>query len=202
MTQTLDVNERISQRGSSHAIGARTSTASTRSIEASRFGTFAITFGIAFAVLYTVLERLNWPLFSYFPATGRLFFWLEPPRPGEGPPMYWYGWLALSLPIALVLSWVATMVPALWLRRVTVFCCVLAALWPGIFVSAVFYADWVSFDVNFLKSIWLAAIPALVIAAAASYFASSERAWISLLLIAPLGGLLVLGYSLIPWFVK
>jgi hypothetical protein len=49
--------------------------------------TFVFTFGIAFTLLYTVLERLNWPLFTYQPAAGKLYFWLHRPLSGEGPPM-------------------------------------------------------------------------------------------------------------------
>ena len=47
--------------------------------------TFAITFGIAFAIVYTVFERLNWPFFTYHPAVGKVDFWMHPPRSGQGP---------------------------------------------------------------------------------------------------------------------
>ena len=92
MTQTLDVaDDRLSQLASAHP-----ATAPTSQTRASKFGTFAITFGIAFALLYTVYERLNWPLFTYLPQGNRVEFWMYQPRSGEGPPMYWYGWLATS----------------------------------------------------------------------------------------------------------
>ena len=152
------------------AIDAPTAARSTTSTRASKFGTFAITFGITFAILYTVFERLNWPLFTYHPAVGKLDFWMQRARSGEGPPMYWYGWLALSLPGALVLGWIATMISGRWLHRATIFCCVLAVLWPATFAFAAFIADQASFDAEFLKSMWISAIPALVGAAAASYF--------------------------------
>ena len=74
MTQTLDAGERFSQRDNFRATGAPTSATQT---SASKFGTFAITFGIAFAILYTVFERLNWPLFTYLPVGGKLEFWSE-----------------------------------------------------------------------------------------------------------------------------
>src|SRR6267378_602074 len=121
MTQTLDVNERVSQLGGSQAAGAPTSTTSAATAAASKFGTFAITFGIAFAIIYTVLERLNWPFFTYHPAVGKIDFWMQRPRSGEGPPMYWYGWLALSFPVAAVVGWIATMVSTRWLFRATIF---------------------------------------------------------------------------------
>ena len=75
-----------------------------------RFGTFAITFGISFALYYTVFERLNWPLFTYHPVSGALEFWKQ--MEGKGPPMFWYGWLVLAGMAALVTSIVATAVPA------------------------------------------------------------------------------------------
>jgi hypothetical protein len=93
MTQTLDVGERLAQLDSSDAMGGPTSATHTR--------TFAITFGIAFTLLYTVFERLNWPLFTYQPAVGKLYFWLHRPLSGEGPPMYWYGWIVLAAASAL-----------------------------------------------------------------------------------------------------
>jgi len=205
MTHTLDVNERISQLDRSHAIDAPTSARSTIPTRASKFGTFAITFGITFAILYTIFERLNWPLFTYHPAVGKVDFWMQRARSGEGPPMYWYGWLALAFPGALVLGWIATMIPGRWLYRATIFCCVLAALWPAAFAFAAFIADRTNFDAEFLKSVWISAIPALVGAAAVSYFVTSQwaqRVWTAWLLIMPIGGLVVLGYSLKQYFLR
>jgi len=202
MTQTLDVNEQVSQLGRSPAVGAPSS---ARPAEISKSGTFAIAFGITFAILYTVFEQLNWPLFTYHPAVGKIDFWMQRPRSGEGPPMYWFGWLALSGIGALGVSFVAILVSRPWLLRATVFCCLLAALWPAAFAAAVFFADWVSFDAEFLKSVWLAAIPALAGAAAISYCASSQwlqRIWTRWLVIVPIGGLAVLGYSLKSFFLR
>ena len=96
MTRTVDVDERSSQFESSHAMDAPTSTAHTRA----KVRTFAFTFGIAFTLLYTVYERLNWPLFTWQPAVGKMYFWSHRPLSGEGPPMYWYGWIALAIPSA------------------------------------------------------------------------------------------------------
>jgi hypothetical protein len=205
MTHTLDANERVSPLDRSCAIDAPTAARSTTSARASKFGTFAITFGITFAILYTVFERLNWPLFTYHPAVGKLDFWMQRDRSGEGPPMYWYGWLALSLPGALVLGWIATMIPGRWLHRATIFSCVVAVLWPATFAFAAFIADQASFDAEFLKSMWISAIPALVGAAAASYFVTpqwAQRVWAGWLLIVPIGGLVVLGYSLKQYFLR
>ena len=198
MTQTLDVGERLSQLDSSHTTGTSKSATRTR--------TFAFTFGIAFTLLYTAFERLNWPLFTYQPAVGRLYFWLHRPLSGEGPPMYWYGWIVLAAATALMVAWIATMISGQWLRRATVFCCILAALWPASLAALrIFITDWATFDADFLNSVWVAAIPAWVGAAAITYYIPSrlaERVWTSWLLIVPIGGLVVLGYSLLQYFVR
>src|SRR5258708_3826213 len=125
MTQTLDAGEGFSQLDSSPAKGAPTSTTRT----GAKFGTFAITFSIAFPLLYTAYERLNWPLFTYHPVLGNLDFWRQ--SAGVGPPMFWYGWIVLAAASALVVAGVAIIVPQRLLRRATVFFCALAALWPA-----------------------------------------------------------------------
>jgi hypothetical protein len=204
MTQTLDlldVDARFSQRDGARAIGAPSSVTQTK---VNKFGTFAITFGIAFATLYTVVERLNWPLFTYHPVLNKLDFWRE--SAGVGPPMFWYGWLTLSAISAFVVALIAANMSGQWLRRVTVFCCALAALWPSSLAALrIYILDYATFDADFLDSVWLAAIPAVVIAGAISWWASTgfvERMWTRLLLIMPISGLVVLGYSLKPWFVR
>ena len=202
MTQALDRDERIIQRERSRPLRATTPTAPLRD---SKFGTFAITFGIAFAILYTVFERLNWPFFTYHPAVGKLDFWMQPARSGEGPPMYWYGWLVLSAAGAATLGWIATMVSHQWLHRATTFVCVLTALWSIAFALGVFIADRASFDAEFLKSAWVSAIPALAAAAVVSYlvpFQWAQRVWTAWLLIMPIGGLAILGYSLKQYFLR
>ena len=206
MTQALDVNERISEPGHSHATDAPISTTSARTAAASKFGTFAITFGISFAILYTVFERLNWPFFTYHPAVGKIDFWMQRPRSGEGPPMYWYGWLALAFPVAAVVGWIATIISSQWLLRATIFCCVLAALWPTAFAVGIYIDERSTFDPDVVRSImWMSAIPGFIGAAAAGYFVSVEwtqRVWTKLLLIVPIGGLIVLGVSLKQYFLR
>jgi hypothetical protein len=202
MTQTLDGDERTSQLESSHAMDARTLTAHTRA----KLRTFAFTFGIAFTLLYTVLERLNWPLFTYQPGVGRLYFWLHRPLSGEGPPMYWYGWIVNAAIAALVVGWIATTISGQWLRRATVFCCALAALWPSALAALrIYITDWATFDADFLNSVWVAAAPAFVAAAAITYYVPSrlaERVWTSWLLVVPIAGLIVLGNSLLIYFAR
>jgi hypothetical protein len=199
--QALDMDARVAQLG-----GARAAAASAaRATPTSRFGTFAITFGIAYAILYTLFERWNWPLFTYHPAVGRLDFWVNQAPPEDGPPMFWYGWVVLSGIVAAVVGFLATLVSAAWLQRVTVFCCVLAALWPACVALAAVIDQRASFNAEFLRSVWVVGIPALVGALAVSYLVSSrfaERVWTSWVLIMPIGGLAILGYSLMTYFTR
>ena len=68
MTQALE----SSTSGCPHSADARCKRRDLVGADrASKFGIFAITFGISFALLYTVFERLNWPLFTYHPASGK-----------------------------------------------------------------------------------------------------------------------------------
>jgi hypothetical protein len=206
MTQAFDANERVSELGSSQAKGTPTRATTTATLTTSKFATFAITFGIAFAILYTVFERLNWPFFTFHPAVGKIDFWMQKARSGEGPPMYWYGWLALSFPVAALVGWIATLVPTRALFRATIFCCALAALWPAAFEVWSYIDDRSKFDQDVVQSImWMSAIPGLVGAVAASYLIPvewTERMWTRLLLIVPIGGFLVLVVSLKSFFLR
>lgn len=203
MTQTLDAGEGFSQLDSTRTAGAPTSTAQA----GAKFGTFAITFGIAFTLGYTVFQMLNWPLFTYMPAVGRTYFWLHRPLSGEGPPMFWYGWNVTAAITAFVVGGIATIIPGHWLRRAAVFFCVLAALWPAALAGLrIFILDWATFDADFLNSIWVAAIPAFVGTAVITYYVPSRLAdlmWTRWLLVVPIGGLVVLGWGLIQlWFLR
>jgi hypothetical protein len=203
MTQTLDVHERVTA-GSPARAASSPATPATQA-EVSKFGTFAITFGIAFAIIYTVLERMNWPLFTFHPAVSKVDFWMHAARNGEGPPMYWYGWIALSIPSAAVVGWIATMMSSRALQRATLFCCTLAVLWPIAYAATVIIVNRPSYDPEYLDLMGYAAIPALIGAALAGYFVPlerAERAWTSWLAILPVGALIILGYSLKTWFTR
>jgi hypothetical protein len=200
MTQAVEIDERVSLLGSARAAGAPATPARAEA----KPGVFAITFGIAFALLYTVFERLNWPLFTYHPVLGNVDFWRQPT--GVGPPMFWYGWIMLAAAAAFVVALVATLVSAPLLRRATMFCCAVAVLWPAALTGLrIFIVDWATFDADFLNSVWVAAVPAFVGAAAVTWLMGArlaERTWTSFLLLAPVGGLVVLGYSLQQYFVR
>ena len=160
MTQTLEVGEGFSRLASSPAGTAPPSTVQT----SAKFGSFAIAFGIAFPLLYTAFERLNWPLFTFHPVLGNVDFGRQ--LAGAGPPMFWYGWIALAAASAFVVAGIATIVSGRWLRRATVFFCALAVLWPAALTGLrIFIVDWATFEADFLNSVWVAAIPGFVGAA-------------------------------------
>jgi hypothetical protein len=165
---------------------------------------FAIAFGIAFALLYTVFERLNWPLFTYHPVSGVVDFGRQPE--GVGPPMFWYGWIVLAAAAALAVAWAATLAPARALARTTFFCCALAVLWPAALTALrIYITNWATFDADFLNSVWVAAGPAVIAAALVTWLAGArlaERTWTSFLLLVPVAGLAVLAWSLQPYFVR
>jgi len=200
MTQTLEVHERISELA--HAA----SQATTSAAAATKTGRFVFAFGISFAILYTLFEQMNWPLFTYHPAVGKLDFWMQRARSGEGPGMYWYGWLALAFPCAAVVAWVAMLVSSKWLYRATVFCCVLAILWSGIFAILVLSDGRTSFDTDLVRSMgWWSAIPGVLGALVIAYVVPlqlAQRLFTSWLLIMPIGGLAILGYSLKSFFLR
>jgi len=120
--------------------------------------------------------------------------------------MFWYGWIVLAATTAFVVACIATIVSGHWLRRATVFCCALAALWPAALAALrIYITGWATFDADFLDSVWVAAPPAFVGAAAVTYYVPAqlaERAWTSWLLIVPIAGLVVLGNSLLIYFVR
>jgi hypothetical protein len=104
-----------------------TASASTRSsaetsknslAASAKFKTFAVAYGISFTLIYTLCEILGWPLFTYHPATN-LFDWgWAPGRSGEGPAMYWYGWVAMCLVVSPILAGLATLLPAHIINRI------------------------------------------------------------------------------------
>jgi hypothetical protein len=200
MSQALDANS-VSAYASPRAATAPAGAAQSET----KFGTFAIAFGIAFAILYTLFERQNWPIFTYHPAIGRLDFAREVGRPEDGPPMFWYGWVVLSGCAAAVLGYIATLIPPRLLYRIATFSCVLAVLWPICFALAGVIDEKASFNAEFLRSTWVAGIPAIVVALAATVLVpprAAERSMIGWLFLMPIGGLVILGYSLMTYFTR
>jgi hypothetical protein len=98
---------------------------STSSLAASvKFRNFAIVFSLTAPLLYVLCEIFSLPLFTYHPATNRVEFGWAPGRSGEGPAMYWYGWVVSMVLGSTILGWLATMLPDRAIKRVP-----LALLW-------------------------------------------------------------------------
>jgi hypothetical protein len=89
-----------------------------------RFKTFAIVFSLTAPVVYVACELLSLPLFTYHPATNRFDFGWAAGRSGEGPAMYWYGWVATMLIACTVLGWLATLLPEGMVKKIP-----LALIW-------------------------------------------------------------------------
>ena len=82
------------------------------------FRTFALVFAVVGPAIYVVCEMNNWPLFTYHPGTGRLNWGYALAVRGEGPAMYWYGWIANTLVGGIFLAGLATLLPARLAARI------------------------------------------------------------------------------------
>jgi hypothetical protein len=91
------------------------------------------------------------------------------------------------------------------LQRATLFCCALAVLWPIAYVAIVIIVNRPSYDPAYLDLMGYAGIPALLGAVATAWLVPLEtarRAWRSWLVTLPIGGLVILGYSLKTYFLR
>ena len=119
--------------------------------------------------------------------------------------MYWYGWLALAIPSAASVGWIATMLSERSLQRATLFCCTLAVLWPVAYAVTVVIVNRPSYNTEYIDLMAIAGVPALLGATVAAYFVPLEwakRAWTSWLVSLPIGALVILGYSLRTYFLR
>jgi len=87
------------------------SSATSSLATSAKFKTFAIVFSLTAPVVYVLCELLSLPLFTYHPATNRIDLGWAKGRSGEGPAMYWYGWVVSMLIGCTVLGWLATLLP-------------------------------------------------------------------------------------------
>jgi hypothetical protein len=97
---------------------ARATPATSSLAASSRFKAFAISFSTFGPVIYCICQFFNWPMFTFHPATNRLVWGYEGPRPGEGPNMLWYGWTATTVVAAALLGIVAMLLPEHVTRRI------------------------------------------------------------------------------------
>lgn len=91
----------------------------TSSLATSRkFKAFAVTFSISGPVVYCVIQYLNYPLFTYWPAVHRLVWGFGAPSADDGPNMLWYGWSVTTILIACALGVIATIIPEQTIRKI------------------------------------------------------------------------------------
>src|SRR5262245_19778386 len=91
------------------------------SAASSKLRIFALTFAIVSPVFYLVCVALNLPLFTYHPAINRIDFLWSPARSGEGPAMYWYGWVLSVVVGGAIVSVLATMLPVRVARKIPLY---------------------------------------------------------------------------------
>ena len=89
-----------------------------------KFKAFALAFSTFGPAIYCIVQFFNWPLFTFHPATNRLVWGYEGPRPGEGPNMLWYGWTAAAILIAAAIGIIAMLLPERTTSRIP-----LALMW-------------------------------------------------------------------------
>jgi hypothetical protein len=104
-----------------------TSTASTRATSATsslasstKFKTFVITFAVVGTLTYCVSLFFNWPVFTYHPAVDRFEWGFGRNRSGEGPAMYWYGWVVTTLIVSAIVGFLATLLPENTAKKIPV----------------------------------------------------------------------------------
>ena len=100
------------------ATAARAGGPTSSLASSTKFKTFALTFSTVGPVAYCVIQFFNWPLVTFHPATNRLVWGYEGPRPGEGPNMLWYGWTLTALIVVTALGIIAMMLPERVTRKI------------------------------------------------------------------------------------
>jgi len=83
-----------------------------------RYRTFMTIFSASFSLSYLLVDVLKLPTFSYYPATHKMAWGWLPSSVDDGPAMYWYGWILSSLLMALVVSYLCSMLPINILKRI------------------------------------------------------------------------------------
>jgi hypothetical protein len=96
-----------------------TATASTTSLASStKFRTFVIVYAIVHPVMYMISVVWQLPLLTFHPATNRIVWGYEAARSGEGPNMTWYGWIATTIIVGVIVGIVATRLPESMTKKI------------------------------------------------------------------------------------
>jgi hypothetical protein len=97
---------------------AATTKTKSFAVVSSKATTFALVFSLTFPVIYLLCEQYGGPLFTYHPATNRFDWGWAPGRSGQGPAMYWYGWVVSSLIGSTILGALGTLLPQTIVKRI------------------------------------------------------------------------------------
>ena len=104
-----------------HSVTAATTATGAALAASSKFKVFATTFSIAGPVAYCLCVYFNWPVFTYFPVTGRFYWGLQGVQSGTGPNMLWYGWTVTTILIAAAIGIIAMMLPERVTKKIPLF---------------------------------------------------------------------------------
>ncbi len=91
--------------------GPKATTFASSLAKSAKFKTFATMFSMSSPVIYCLVVYLNVPLFTYWPASGRIAWGWGPVTAADGPNMLWYGWTITAILIAAAVGVIATMIP-------------------------------------------------------------------------------------------
>jgi hypothetical protein len=75
---------------STTATGSKTTESTSPLAPSHKFKAFATTFSISGPVIYCVIQYLNYPLFTYWPAVHRFAWGYGSPSADTGPNMLWH----------------------------------------------------------------------------------------------------------------
>jgi hypothetical protein len=103
---------------SAPTVTTRAAPATSSLVSSTKLKTFVVTYAIVGTLIYLLCLQMNWPLFTFHPATNRIVWGWEASRSGEGPAMYWYGWTATSLLAGAILGFLATLLPESVTRKI------------------------------------------------------------------------------------
>ena len=102
----------------STATTTRATPATSSLASSTKFRTFVIVYAIVHPVMYMISVVWQLPLFTFHPATNRIVWGYEAARSGEGPNMTWYGWIATTIIVGVIVGIVATRLPESMTKKI------------------------------------------------------------------------------------
>lgn len=100
-----------------------------------RFRGFAITMAVVASIAYCISLFENWPLFTFWPATGQFTFFTNP---AKGPILDWYGTVVGVLIVSVLAGLIVACLAPGFAKRLPP---ILSWLVPVIALIVIFYLD-------------------------------------------------------------